>query len=191
MNLPNAYSKPKNFVPKYESVEHHETLAITIAPCDKYQFVYSEDRLNDFHKCLRLKLTSICRNHVYLQLRTEISSNGRLHFHGYVTVRERLNLYLYVIPRLEDIATVVIKTMTDAMEWDNYCQKQGISQEWMLIPLLQTKNPINNTKDLQKSKAKRKMKRAETSSDESDIEMIDSPPFQGGVRGELKSFAGK
>lgn len=137
-------NKPRNVVPKYEDTEHLETLAITLAPDDKFQFFDVDDRIAKFYSATRTNLTLAIKQTCYLRLRTEVSSLGRLHYHGYVTIRDRLKFYLYTIPYLQGNYTINIKNMQDEMGWDNYCQKQGINQDWILIPYLQTNNPQKN-----------------------------------------------
>lgn len=145
-------TKPRNVVPKYEDTEHLETLAITLAPDDKLQFFDVEQRLEKFHSATRTQLTIAIKQTCYLRLRTEVSSLGRLHYHGYVTIRDRIKFYLYTIPFLQGLYTINIKSITDEMGWDNYCQKQGINQDWILIPYLQTCSP--NLPPKQRARAK-------------------------------------
>lgn len=167
----NNMTKPRNQVPKYEDVEHHEDLAITLAPCDRYQFFKAEDRLKTFEGSHRIKLTICAHGYCYFRLRTEISSHGRLHYHGYVTIKNRLKFYLYTLPALEDDYTVVIKPVQSEADWENYCLKQGISQDWILIPYLQPmaepiEDPVRKPKKPKVSKAKPLTIVAETSSED-------------------------
>lgn len=127
----------KNLVPKYETVDRGDILAISIAPEDKYQFYDKEDRVETFKKYTRTHLTLMIKTTCYLRLRTEVSPHGRLHYHGYVIIRDPLRFYLYTIPALEGSYTICIKPLTDEKVWEDYCQKQGIEDDYIQIPYLQ------------------------------------------------------
>lgn len=69
-----------------------------------------------------------------INLYSEISQNGRLHLHGYITIPSEDNLisfYFYDIPKLKMIGTFEIDTIDDYQKWATYVNKLGkFMKQW-------------------------------------------------------------
>lgn len=113
------YNKPKNQIPDMEVINKDEWYAITLNPSQQYEC----RRLNQQHR----RLNKHYKNHakIYsLRLYPELSSTGRLHFHGYIRISKVFLFYYKVVPTLISNYTIVIKEVTSE-DWDTYCKKQN------------------------------------------------------------------
>lgn len=127
MNLPNYYPKrQRHTVPKFEHVSEDDVFAITIAPDDDWQYFKKTDRLKVFKDKFRTFLTFTIKQYAQLELFVEVSSNGRLHYHGVINIRDKMGFYLYAVPALEEQSTVCIKAASEMHEWYAYCTKQRL-----------------------------------------------------------------
>lgn len=54
----------------------------------------------------------------------EISSNGRLHYHGYIKIKDIAKFYMYDIKLLKDIGCYEVDHITDPSVWSTYVEKQ-------------------------------------------------------------------
>lgn len=52
------------------------------------------------------------------------SKNGRIHFHGYIKIKDPLDFELFVLPIWKSISTYCIKKIDDKKVWFEYCTKQ-------------------------------------------------------------------
>lgn len=53
----------------------------------------------------------------------EISSGGRLHYHGYITITDTVNFFLKTIKHLKHYGTYEIDVITDPDKWSAYVYK--------------------------------------------------------------------
>lgn len=113
----------------YEDCSENDIMAITMNPQDGYQCfdkAYVSDRLlvvnSKFSKLLIEKL-----EHCSYYLRTEISTLGRVHYHGYVIIKDKRKFYLN-IHKLMPLCTFKIKNIDDIDEWETYISKQNIPE---------------------------------------------------------------
>lgn len=60
----------------------------------------------------------------------DISQNGRLHYHGYIRIRDRINFYFHDIPIMKRNSSFEIDTIGDVVLWDQYCQKMPDMVTW-------------------------------------------------------------
>lgn len=58
------------------------------------------------------------------KLRMEVSSTGRLHFHGTIRILDPKQFYVYTVPILQASGTYEIDTIQNPDEWRTYCEKQ-------------------------------------------------------------------
>lgn len=148
MNLTKFRSR--NTVPKFEDVDENSVFAITIAPDDDWQYFKKPDRLKLFKDKFRTFLTFIIKQCAQLELYVEISSNGRLHYHGVIHIRDKMEFYLYAVPALEEQATICLKAASEMREWYKYCTKQrlqGFKVERIPYILSRTKGMIEKNPD--------------------------------------------
>lgn len=132
--------KQRSKLMSYEDVVENEYYAITINPSDKYQYFRCENRLG---KCLCaidpiLYYNKNCFEYI---LWPEISSRGRVHYHGKIKIINKNFFYLSVVPHLLSRATVYMDEIKDE-NWENvYCKKQDKFHEYvklhhyMVIPI--------------------------------------------------------
>lgn len=105
---------------KVEQFSTSDQYAFTINPIK--QHFSSFDR---HHKvCSDMKKFFSTHDSCSARMYLEISKLGRLHFHGYLIIKDILSFFLYFIPALKDISTFEIDTIQDASVWSTYCNKQ-------------------------------------------------------------------
>lgn len=136
-------------IPKYEDCVDGRIYAFTFSPDDSGQYWHEEKadlrmiRFLDYYNTFFCKhLDDVSR---YF-LRIEISPQGRLHFHGYLQILNKLRFYLVVIRNLKGEGIFEIDTIESIKKWNEYITKQGfdtydkilnnctyryICQEWM------------------------------------------------------------
>lgn len=109
-----------------DKVELNVPYAITINPCDKYQYFGMKNRINLFMKGLELDYR------VYLppnySLYIELSEIGRLHWHGTIIYREYdevIYFYMNKVNQLLKHCNIKIKPIKDE-GWEEYHCKQYI-----------------------------------------------------------------
>lgn len=116
--------KKKNQIPNYEDVSTGVLYAVTLNPSDKFQHFNMTSRVN---KTIVDLESILFYNDAEWELYPEISCKGRIHFHGYVSIRDKNNFYLYNIPYLLKRCTIVIKdihSFEDPTYWNEYIEKQ-------------------------------------------------------------------
>lgn len=125
--------RERNVVPKYEEIEPDNAYAFTFGPSDQLQFWSEEDRFEKFKTKMRnflLPYTSFT-----YQYTIEISPHGRLHTHGVIKFKNKMDFYLYSVSKLETYGTVCIKQLTPDDKWAEYCTKQNLT-EWIYHPIV-------------------------------------------------------
>lgn len=140
-------SNQRNQIPKFEELKQHTTYAFTYAPSDKQQFWGETERLQMFKSKISYWFMSTLKQS-HIKVRIELSPHGRLHLHGYITIENKMDFYLYTIPKLQDYGNIVIKPITSPDEWEKYCCKQDID-DWLYLPIVH--KPIKKPKRSQKS----------------------------------------
>jgi len=124
----------KNQMMKYEEVINGTTYALTYAPSDRFQYWNNHtDRWKAFEIGIRTYMLSILGT-TRIKYRIELSPSGRLHLHGYITVLDKMEFYLYTISKLEEHGTIVIKEIKDDVVWQEYCEKQNTSSDYHYVP---------------------------------------------------------
>jgi len=58
-----------------------------------------------------------------LQLFMDISTSGRLHWHGIIKIHNLKNFMIFTLPLIIKRASTEIDFLTDPVEWHNYCTK--------------------------------------------------------------------
>lgn len=67
-----------------------------------------------------------------LKLYLEISSQGRLHFHGYIMIKDIPKFYYDTVPDMVKHASIEMDTIKDTEVWEKYCRKQEeFIQPWI------------------------------------------------------------
>lgn len=140
------FKGPSNryIAPQMENIDQGEHLAFTISPARLTvvsKHVRPDGEPVNWCKqviCDLIAETNFCK---YEDIHVEVSSQGRLHMHGYMTVTNKLMFYTHDIPALKEIGSFCIKKLfivndhpedeaaSGSAEWDNYIEKQ--SDEWV------------------------------------------------------------
>jgi len=131
--------KAKNVVPKFEDAQVNTPYAFTYGPSDQQQFWDDPDRFNKFKTKMLTFFMSTIGNKCNIKARIEVSPHGRLHLHGYITIVNKMEFYLFIVPKVETYGTLHITNITTE-DWDIYCTKQNID-DWLYIPVLA--KPLN------------------------------------------------
>lgn len=124
----------KNKLLKPEEVYEKVAYSITLNPIDKLQ-CYSQNstrRLTTFYEFHYKYLKKILAPFADYDLWLEISSKGRLHFHGIIYIKDIISFYLSSVPKLTDDYAIEMDTIDDVLIWLSYCQKQSVIRE--IIP---------------------------------------------------------
>lgn len=118
------WQKQKNVLIDLEDIDPTMIYAITYNPCDKYQHFKDGQRLtkciNDLKQHLLYSL-SVYEYDVY----PELSKNGRFHVHGYIIIKDPIQWCLHHVHHLTNRGTLVIKPVSDKVDWDKYILKQA------------------------------------------------------------------
>lgn len=79
------------------------------------------NNLKDWSQQQHNILTSLkyCKVECYM----EISSGGRLHFHGYIKITDTVNFFLKTIKHIRHYGTYEIDHITDHEKWSEYVSK--------------------------------------------------------------------
>lgn len=111
--------KPKNVLPKPETLKPYTSYAFTINP--EIQHKEDSDRLR---KVIRLLQRILNSAYISYKLYIEVSSQGRIHGHGYIRICDTREFYLTFVPYITARATVVIEDISDDEGWEIYITKQ-------------------------------------------------------------------
>jgi len=134
-NYNNGFKRLHTFPPP-EKVKLNEVLTFTLNPSDtpyintkNNRKVLLESFFNDIIKGLgKLRY---CDYKIY----PEISSTGKWHFHGTITITDIMNFYLYDVPLMQALGAIEIDTIKDLDIWLAYCTKQAELMKAYLTPL--------------------------------------------------------
>lgn len=117
------FAKPKHQLIAPEEVNPSCTYTFTVSP--REQYTHSKDLTLEKH--LKQILTIINKlgtnKDYYFQLYPELSSTGRLHYHGTIKISNPFNFYLNVQKVIDD-CTMEIDTIEDPDIWKQYQLKQ-------------------------------------------------------------------
>lgn len=82
-------------------------------------------RLNEFESWSQ-RVYEVFASLRYSHIRTymEISRSGRLHFHGYIKIKDIVQFYFYDLRKLKHYGTFEIDFINDPLKWDLYIKKQ-------------------------------------------------------------------
>lgn len=133
-NEKKTFYKNKHNLLSPEDVKEGVLLACTFNPKDqKHDKVTDRRTLIIKALCKRL---AFCNVEYYLF--PELSRLGRVHFHGYIRLRDISHFYLSGVPRLIDDYTIDIQNLKEVptskyKSWFEYCVKQ--QHLWMDYPL--------------------------------------------------------
>lgn len=120
----NGYYKPSNPIIPVDKVLLNTLYAFTLAPSNAKQY---------FSNLHRIKMVSIDMASLIISIKAnisvflELSSHGRLHWHGYILFPDKESIrdfYGFVIPVLLDNNQIEIDSIEDPEIWDSYIQKQ-------------------------------------------------------------------
>lgn len=134
----------RNQIPKFETLDPKTQYAFTYAPSDRQQFWGEPNRFELFKGKISTWFMSVLKT-TTIKVRIELSPSGRLHLHGYITILDKMDFYLYLIPKLSDYGTIAIKPITDPFDWEAYCNKQNID-EWLYLPIVHKPLPKRKIK---------------------------------------------
>ncbi len=110
--------------------------AITINPCDKYQFFGRINRCKRYHNFIYEQFLQFkCDYLLYIEIseprgmHTQGYNGPRLHMHGTIYFENRKQLGWWLVEgyyKLLRFAAVDIDTIEDLPKWDAYCRKQNL-----------------------------------------------------------------
>lgn len=115
--------KEKDVFLHVEDTQNGKTYAITLGPKSQPDF-RSPNGLTDWLGEQRAFLKSL--KGADFRLYIETSKTGRLHFHGYIMITNRVLFAIRSVPQLMSFYSTVIKdmlTMDDYINWMVYCTK--------------------------------------------------------------------
>lgn len=113
----------------------HTLYALTICPCDKYQFYRSQDRFDKFRSFWYEQLISLKKYEMFIEIshphdrQLKGAQGPRLHLHGTITFetnKQLANFLLYKYRSLLQLSILEIDTVSDKKHWYKYCTKQTI-----------------------------------------------------------------
>lgn len=123
-----------------EDMQPDTWYAFTINPSNKKQFFehgikdfYKDGLIMDYQKAASNRLTAQLNEtkkqlnkmyNIQYDLRLELSHKGRIHYHGYIKVKDVKIFYLIDIVQLQELFTYSIKDIKDPEIWDQYIKKQ-------------------------------------------------------------------
>lgn len=109
----------KNKFPKPEDLVLDRCYTFTYNP--EQQYVGDVERLKKVVRHFRNKMNFSCLSYkVYL----ELSGNGRIHFHGYIKIKEIKEFYLFAVGTMCAHASTEIDIINDDEIWYDYITKQ-------------------------------------------------------------------
>lgn len=127
-----SLTKKWQFVKYEDCIESEQLYAITLNPEDSHQYWNSDNRIIEFNKYhknyLQKHLLRGNNNVFHMELRLEVSPQGRLHYHGILQIYRKLDFYIYVLHKLQMIYMYEIDTIKDLKVWGEYMSKQNLTQ---------------------------------------------------------------
>lgn len=109
---------------KFEKMHEREYYAITINPDDEHQYWHHIGRLEDYVDKTKQLIYKCTNDSAYFELIPEVSPLGRLHYHGYFKLFDKIEFYLHSIYKLLKWAHLEIDTLSDDLKWEDYILKQ-------------------------------------------------------------------
>lgn len=127
------FEKPAHQMIAPEEMQTGIMYAFTINPSDNHQFYGEEERVDKFHKRWQDILGSnlVLNGIADLDLTLEVSKMGRLHYHGVITVLDKISFYVDFIPKIKNMCTFELDTMSDSDKWKKYCIKQDLFHKYI------------------------------------------------------------
>lgn len=136
MSTKAAFSAGAGYNPKFTNNSQHKLVkpedvvetveyAFTLNPGDQPN--QSGLGVNEFKRWFtaqRISILNILGNYANIDLYPEISSKGRIHFHGFLTIKDIFNFYYKCVPRLMVHYSIEMDTIADRAVWKTYCTKQ-------------------------------------------------------------------
>lgn len=117
--------KPSHITIPLEDLIMGAPYAVTINPTDEFQHWNSACRVTSCYDSLEQKILWGTITTCQWRLYPELSSKGRFHWHGFVTVWDPVKFYLLNIHHILKRATFVMKPLEDDDgRWFDYCLKQ-------------------------------------------------------------------
>lgn len=115
--------------PKPETIREAEWLAFSYNPKDQ-PMLNPTNRVDPFTDHLKTWHTEEIAffnrlKYCEIECRLEVSSQGRLHVHGRIAVKDIVRFFTVDIRRLQARGTYEIDTIQDPVKWDQYCRKQS------------------------------------------------------------------
>lgn len=123
--------KHKHSCIKPEDCDITKYYTFSFNPVEQPEFVsFYKTHLNslkDWSDNIKTNLLKLhfCKYH----LACEISTGGRLHYHGYIRITNIVKFYLQDLAYLKTLGTFEIDKITDNIKWDTYVYKQKIFME--------------------------------------------------------------
>lgn len=121
--------KNGNQLMKFEEMQEEVMYAVTINPDDDYQCWnehFTELRLTAFIDKTKNVLHKLTKDSCHLELYIETSPVGRLHYHGYITLYNKIDFYINCIHELLKHFHIEIDTLTEDNKWETYITKQQL-----------------------------------------------------------------
>lgn len=109
--------------------------ALTINPCDKYQFINHKNRVNEFYKQNKMILYNFIPVDIVWDLNQEICKSGRLHFHGRIKFASftEVSDFFTNMMKLRQYSNLKFKNIDDNERWFEYCLKQSHMATYRMI----------------------------------------------------------
>lgn len=105
---------------KPEDMVVSQGYSITMNPKEQYFGKWSRVTKCKSDLCKLFSPFSCCSAEVYM----EVSSGGRIHFHGVIKIKEIMEFYLFALPELQEYGTLEIDKINNPEIWEAYCTKQ-------------------------------------------------------------------
>lgn len=109
-------------IPKPENMLPNVGYAFTVSPSNTFQ--YFSERENRIGKCVRIAYNKLNHSCIQYKLYIEVSRTGRIHYHGYIWIKDIREFFIDVVPILKDYAQIEIDTIEDDEVWEHYITKQ-------------------------------------------------------------------
>jgi len=112
---------------KPECIDTSVWYSISFNPDDNHQYFNEEyilQRLKKFNQYWNVTFNKYLNNTCYYKLQMEISSRGRLHYHGRINIVNIIS-FICALRMISLHGTYEIDTIKDKEIWDNYCVKQS------------------------------------------------------------------
>lgn len=119
---PKKFDKPKNIFLKPENIFIDAVYAFNHNP-EAQPKIGKLNSVKEWFDTMELLFTKVC-NHSKFKLNVEISSTGRYHFHGYISVVDIIGFYTKDVKSLIQSGTSIMKVIDKESDWEEYIWKQ-------------------------------------------------------------------